>query len=181
MSTQITTVPGYVVGTWAIDPVHSEASFVVRHLGVAKVRGRFDMFEGQIVTAENLLESSVTATIDATSVSTGNTDRDQHVRAEDFLDVANHPTITFTSTGVRTEGEQGFLEGELTIRGVTKPVTLAIEINGFGEGFEGKPVIGVSATAEIKRTDFGVTAGPVSAMVSDKVKISLEIEANKTD
>lgn len=181
MTTQVATIPGWVAGTWAIDPVHSEVSFVVRHLGVAKVRGRFDSFEGQIVTADDPLESSTAATIHTSSVSTGNAVRDEHVRGQDFLAVEDHPTMTFRSTGIRPDGENFLMDGELTVRGVTKPVTLALEVNGIGKGFEGKPVVGFSASTEINRSDFGVTAGPASAVVGDKVKITLDIEANKLD
>ncbi|WP_052848703.1 YceI family protein [Streptomyces avicenniae] len=172
-------LPGYTTGTWAIDPVHSEVSFVVRHLGIAKVRGRFDTFEGSITTAEDPGASAVTATIDTSSVSTGNAQRDEHVRGEDFLHVAEHPALTFRSTGVRVEDGEGFIDGELTLRGVTKPVTLAVELNGFGTGPTGKPAVGFSATTEIKRSEFGVTGGAAGAVVSDAIKITLEVEAHQ--
>ncbi|GGP81752.1 YceI family protein [Saccharothrix coeruleofusca] len=172
-------IPGYLVGTWAIDPVHSDVSFVIRHLGVSKVRGHFGSVEGQIVTAENPLESTVTATIHADSIDTKNEQRDAHVKGEDFLHVEQYPTLTFTSTGVRAEGEQFFIDGDLTLRGVTKPVSLELEPNGFGDGFEGAKVAGFSATTEINRRDFGVTGGAAGAVVGDKVKIVLEIEAVK--
>ena len=89
----MTDIPGYIAGTWAIDPVHSEVSFVVRHMAVSKVRGRFDKFEGTIVTGEDPLASSVSATIDATSISTGQEQRDAHIRSADFFDVEEHPTL----------------------------------------------------------------------------------------
>jgi polyisoprenoid-binding protein YceI len=173
-----TTIPGYLTGTWTIDPVHSDASFTVRHLGVSKVHGRFDNVEGTIVTAENPLESSVTATIPAASVNTKNEQRDAHVRAEDFLDVDNHPNLTFRSTGVRAEDEETFLvDGELTLRGVTRPVTLEVELGGFGDHPQGGKVVGLSATTEINRKDFGITGGPAGGVVSEKITISLDIEA----
>ncbi|MFI7277815.1 YceI family protein [Streptomyces sp. NPDC049879] len=172
-------LPGYTTGTWTIDPVHSEVSFTVRHLGIAKVRGRFDTFEGTLTTTEAPEASSVTATIDTSSVSTGNAQRDEHVRGEDFLHVAAHPAMTFTSTGVRVEDGEGFIDGELTLRGVTRPVTLAVELNGFGTGMDGKPAVGFSATTEISRGDFGVTGGAAGAAVSDKIKITLDVEANQ--
>ncbi|MBP2705430.1 YceI family protein [Microbispora sp. RL4-1S] len=181
MNTPVALIPDYVTGTWSIDHVHSDVAFTVRHLGVAKVRGRFDAFEGQIVTAENPLESSVQATIQSSSISTGSGQRDDHIRTADFLDVENHPTLTFVSTGVRSDGEAYLLDGELTIRGITKPVTLNLEINGFGTGFDGKPVVGFSATTEVNRSDFEITAGPAGAIVGEKVKITLEVEANKQD
>jgi len=179
MTTPTATIPGYIAGTWDIDPVHSDVSFIVRHLGVSKVRGRFDTFSGSIVTAENPLESAVTATIDATSVSTRNEQRDGHVRSEDFLHTDEHPELTFKSTGVRFEdGETFVLDGELTVRGVTKTVPLVLEVNGFGDGMQGGKVAGFSATTEISRKEFGVTGGPAGGVVGDKIQIHLEIEAN---
>jgi polyisoprenoid-binding protein YceI len=178
MTSPTATIPGYIAGTWDIDPVHSDVSFVVRHLGVSKVRGRFDTFSGQLVTAENPLESSVTATIDASTISTRNGQRDEHVRSEDFLHTGDHPEITYRSTGVRfEEGDVFILDGELTVRGVTKHVPLVLEINGFGDGMQGGKVAGFSATTEISRKEFGVTGGAAGAVVSDKIQIALEIEA----
>ncbi|CAL9522899.1 Protein YceI [Actinosynnema sp. ALI-1.44] len=177
MTTQTVQIPGYIAGTWAIDPVHSDVSFVVRHLGISKVRGHFDTFEGQIVTAENPLESSVTAKIETASINTKNEARDAHVRNEDFLDVEKYPELTFTSTGVRANGEGFIVDGELTLRGVTKTVELELELNGFGDGFEGAKVAGFSASTEISRKDFGVTGGAAGAAVGDKITILLEIEA----
>jgi polyisoprenoid-binding protein YceI len=181
LTTLTTDIPGYLAGTWAIDPAHSDVSFTVRHLGVSKVRGHFDTFEGQITTAENPLESSVTATIDAASINTRNEQRDAHVRGEDFLDTDTYPTITFTSTGAHVDGDDFLIDGELTLHGVTRKVTLELEINGFGDGLDGKPVAGFSATTEINRKDFGITGGGAGAVVGDKIKIILEIEAAKRD
>src|SRR5438270_128273 len=93
MSETAVEIPGYVAGTWAIDPVHSEVSFVVRHMMVSKVRGRFDKFEGTIVTAADPLQSSVTATVDLSSVNTGEPNRDNHIRSADFFEVESHPTL----------------------------------------------------------------------------------------
>ncbi|WP_019815910.1 YceI family protein [Saccharomonospora saliphila] len=178
MTTTTTDIPGYLTGTWTIDPVHSNVSFVVRHLGVSKVRGRFTELEGEVVTAENVLDSTVSATIKAGSVDTTNEQRDEHVRNADFLDVENYPTLSFRSTGIRTDGEDYLIDGELTLHGVTKPVTLTAELGGFGDGMtEGSKVIGVSATTEINRTDFGIGEGVPAAVVSDKIKIELDIEA----
>jgi polyisoprenoid-binding protein YceI len=182
MSTTAVEIPGYVAGTWAIDPVHSEVSFVVRHMMVSKVRGRFDKFEGTIVTAADPLQSSVTASIDLSSVNTGAPDRDNHIRSADFFEVENHPTMTFKSTGVRQEGENFLLDGDLTIRGITRPITLELEINGFGPDAYGGTRVGFSALGQITRQDFGVSFnGPIPGVpggvaVSDKVTINLEVE-----
>ncbi|MFE3316199.1 YceI family protein, partial [Embleya sp. NPDC059213] len=128
MTTSVETIPGYVAGAWTIDQVHSDVSFSVRHLGVAKVRGRFDDFAGSIVTAENPLESSVTATIETASVNSNNKMRDDHIRNEDFLDTDTFPQLTFVSTGIRAESSVVYLvDGDLTLRGVTKQVTLELE------------------------------------------------------
>ncbi|GAB3879349.1 YceI family protein [Kibdelosporangium lantanae] len=182
MSTPTVTIPGYVTGTWTIDPVHSDVSFIVRHLGVSKVRGQFNVFSGEIVTAENPLDSKVTVTIDADSFHTRNESRDNHVRGEEFLHVEEHPQLTFTSTGVRQDGEEFLLDGDLTIRGVTKPVTLNLEVNGFGQSpMNGAPVLGISASTEISRRDFEVHGGAAGAMVSDKIQILLEVEATRNE
>ena len=175
-------IPGYVAGTWTIDPVHSEVSFVVRHMMVSKVRGRFDKFEGTIVTAPDPLRSSVTATVDLSSVNTGEPNRDNHIRSADFFEAEKHPTMTFTSTGVRADGGDFLLDGDLTIRGVTKPVTFKLEVSGFGPDAYGGTRVGFSATTEINRHDFGVSFnGPIPGVpggvaVSDKVTINLEAE-----
>jgi polyisoprenoid-binding protein YceI len=178
----MTDIPGYIAGTWAIDPVHSEVSFVVRHMAVSKVRGRFDKFEGTIVTGEDPLASSVNATIDATSISTGQEQRDAHIRSADFFDIDEHPTFTFTSTGVKPDGDDFLLDGDMTIRGATKPVTFKLELGGFGPDAFGGTRAGFSAITEINRHDFGVSFnGPIPGVpggliVSDMVTIHLEIE-----
>jgi len=187
MTTTVTTpsltVPGYVPGVWDIDPTHSEVSFVVRHMVVSKVRGRFDAFEGTIVTAENPLESSVQATIDATSIDTNHEQRDGHVRSADFLDVERYPTLNFTSTAIRPTGDRYELDGRLTLHGVTNPVTLELEVNGFTPDPYGGTRAGFSAKAEINRQDFGVSYnGPIPGtdngmVLSDKLTLTLEIEA----
>lgn len=175
-------IPGYVAGTWAIDPVHSEVGFAARHFGVSKVKGRFDKFEGTFVTGEDPLASSVTVTIDATSINTNQEQRDAHIRSADFFHVEEHPTFTFVSTGVKDDGGQYLLEGDLTIRGVTRPVTLNLEVNGFGPDAYGGTRAGFTATGEINRNDFGVSFnGPIpgvpgGVIVSEKISITLEIE-----
>jgi polyisoprenoid-binding protein YceI len=175
------TVAGYLAGTWVIDPVHSDVGFTVRHMMVSKVRGRFARFEGQIVTGPTPLESSVTASIDLASIDTNNAQRDGHIRSADFFDVDNYPTMTYQSTGVRQDGDDLVLDGNLTLKGVTKAVPLRLEANGFGPDAYGGIRAGFSAYAEINRRDFGVdfqaaieTGGVV---VADKVAIHLEIEA----
>jgi polyisoprenoid-binding protein YceI len=177
MTTSISTaIPGYAAGSWDIDPVHSEVSFTVRHMMVSKVRGRFLRFSGEIVTGEDLTGSTVTASVDAASIDTGNGQRDDHVRSAEFFDVANHPTWTFRSTGIRRHGEEHLLDGELTIKGVTRPVTFTLEVVGFGG-----TLAGFSASTTINRSDFGIDISmPLDGggvVVGDKVAVNLEIEA----
>jgi polyisoprenoid-binding protein YceI len=180
-ATTSTRLPGYVVGTWDIDPVHSDVSFTVRHMMVSKVRGRLAAFSGEIVTAPRFTDSTVTATVDATSIDTGNAQRDGHLRSADFFEIETHPTWEFRSTAVRPDGDDHALDGELTIKGVTRPVSFALEVNGFGPDAYGGTRAGFSATTTINRSDFGVDiAMPLDGggvVVSDKVQITLEIEA----
>jgi polyisoprenoid-binding protein YceI len=182
MSSTSVEIPGYVAGTWAIDPVHSEVSFVVRHMMISKVRGRFDTFEGTIVTAANPLDSSVTASVDLSSINTGQEQRDAHIRSADFFEVEKHPHMTFQSTGIRNDGGDLKLDGDLTLKGVTKAVTFDLEVNGFGPDAYGGTRVGFSATTEINRKDYGVNFdGPIPGVpggvtVSDKATITLEIE-----
>ena len=176
-----TQLPGYVVGTWDIDPVHSDVSFTVRHMMVSKVRGRLGTFSGEIVTAPEFTDSSVAATVDATSVDTGNAQRDGHIRTADFFEVETHPTWSFRSTALRADGGDHALDGELTIKGVTRPVTFNLEVNGFGPDAYGGIRAGFSATTTVNRSDFGVDiALPLDGggvVVSEKVQVALEIEA----
>jgi len=182
MSTAAVEIPGYLAGTWAIDPVHSEVSFTVRHMMVSKVRGRFDTFEGTIVTGADPLSSTVNATVDLASINTGQEQRDAHIRSADFFEVEKHPQMTFASTGVRADGDRFLLDGDLTLKGVTKPVTFKLEVNGIGPDAYGGTRVGFSATTEINRSDFGVNFnGPIPGVpggvaVSEKVTINLEVE-----
>ncbi len=175
-------IPGYVAGTWAIDPVHSEVSFVVRHMMVSKVRGRFDKFEGTFVTAEDPLASSVTAKVDLTSINTGQEQRDAHIRSADFFEVEKYPEMIFVSTGIKAAEEGFVLEGDLTIKDVTKAVAFNLELNGFGPDAYGGTRAGFSATTQINRHDFHVDFnGPIPGVpggvaVSENVTINLEIE-----
>jgi polyisoprenoid-binding protein YceI len=177
----LTGIPGYVAGTWSIDPVHTEVGFAARHMVIAKVRGRFRKFSGQIVTGSNPLDSSVTTEIDLSSIDTGNEQRDAHIRSADFFEVETYPTMTYRSTGVRQRGDGYVLDGRLTLKGVTRDVPLTLELNGFGPDPYGGTRAGFTASGEINRRDFGVNFAAVmetgGAVVSDKITIHLEIEA----
>ena len=174
-------IPGYVVGTWDIDASHSTVGFSVRHMMVSKVRGYFRQFSGEIVTAADPSQSSVTATIDMDSIDTRQEQRDAHIRSADFFDVGNHTVMSFRSTGVRAEGEDWFVEGDLTLKGITKPVTLTLELNGFGPDAYGGTRAGFTGKTEISRKEFGVDIDmPMDGggvVIGDKISVELEIEA----
>jgi polyisoprenoid-binding protein YceI len=157
MALTAATIPGYAAGTWTLDPTHSEVAFSVRHLAISKVKGKFEQFDATLATDENPLDTKVTATIDIKSVNTGQEQRDGHLRTSDFFSADEFPEITFTSTGVREDGDDLLVDGDLTLKGVTKPVTLKTEFGGITTDGYGQTKLGVEATTKIDRTDFGVT------------------------
>ncbi|MDQ2960774.1 MAG: YceI family protein [Candidatus Dormibacteraeota bacterium] len=174
------TIPNYVAGRWAIDPVHSDVSFVIRHMMVSKVRGRFGTFSGEIVTADDPLDTSINASVDVTSISTNNDGRDAHLRSADFFDTEQYPSASFRSTGVRVNDGDLLLDGELTVKGVAKPVELALEVNGVGPDGQGGTRAGFSGRTIIDRTGFGIGASAVAnsvVVLSDRVDLAVEIEA----
>ncbi|AFM18659.1 hypothetical protein Mycch_3934 [Mycolicibacterium chubuense NBB4] len=169
-------------GTWAIDPVHSSVGFSVRHLMVSKVRGQFENFSGAITVAEDGTPS-VRAEIAVDSVDTRNEQRDAHIKSADFFDVERYPVATFTSTAVRADGDRYVVDGDFTLKGVTKTISLDLEFNGVNPGMGHGEVAGFEASVVVNRKDFGIdidmpleTGG---AVVGDKVTITLEIEAVK--
>lgn len=162
-------------GSWALDTAHSSVAFHVRHLGIAKVRGRFDRFETEFVVDETGAVTALGATIDLDSFDTGNPDRDAHVRTADFLDVANRPTLTFRATEPVTLAETFTVTGEATLGTITEPVTLDVELGGLADFPDGTRHLGFSATGTIKRSVFHVGA-PAPGFLGDAVKIELEIQ-----
>jgi polyisoprenoid-binding protein YceI len=168
-------------GRWTIDPSHSEVQFIARHMMISKVRGRFRALAGTILVAEDPEQSSVEATIDAASIDTGDPNRDAHLRAADFLDVERYPTITYRSTAVRPAGNKFAVDGELTVRGVTRPVTLDVEYCGVAKDPWGNPRAGFVGHTEIDRDDFEITWNQMleggGFLVGRGVKIELDIEA----
>lgn len=174
-------LPGYLAGTWKADPAHSEVGFSVRHLMISKARGRFTGYDVTIVTSEDLVGSSVTATIDLASIDTGLEPRDNHLRSADYFETAKYPTMTYRSTGVRFAEDGWIVDGELTLHGVTRRVPLALEVHGFGPDPFGGYRAGFSATTQLSRSDFGIdSVVPLDGggvVVGDKVSIALEIEA----
>jgi polyisoprenoid-binding protein YceI len=181
MAADVVEIPGYVAGTWEIDPVHSYVGFIARHLMVSKVRGKFNKIEGQIITAEDPLASSATATIDMTSVDTGNAQRDSDIQASMLFDVDHYPTMTYRSTGIRRKGHSIVTDGELTIKGITRRVELEVEVGGFGPDPYGGTRAGFSATGEIDRTEFGMNPDlkmPTGGvMIGEKIQLTIEVEA----
>ena len=171
-------------GIWTVDAGHSTIGFVVRHLVVAKVRGQFTDFTGTITIAEDRLQSTVEATVQATSVDTRDEGRDAHLRGGDFFDVENHPTWTLVSTGIAGGAGSYVLHTNLTIKGVTKSVDFALEFDGVAIDPWGNTKAGFTAEAEVSRKDYGlewnVALEAGGFVVGDNVKLVLEIEALKS-
>ncbi|MFG2773009.1 YceI family protein [Streptomyces sp. NPDC048350] len=162
-------------GRWAFDPLHSAVGFTIRHLGISKVRGRFNDLDAELVVGESLEDSSITATVALTSIDTGNADRDAHVRAADLLDVEKRPTMTFRSTRIGGAGEEWTLEGDLTIGDVTRPITFDVEFGGVVDvPVDGSRHAGFDATGEFRRSDFGLDFAP--GFLGDVIKVSLEVQ-----
>jgi len=170
-------------GIWTVDAGHSNVTFNVRHLMVAKVRGRFNEFSGSITVAEDPLQSTVAAVVKTASVNTDDAGRDGHLRGGDFFDTDAHPEMTLVSTALTSKGDDYVLHTQLTIKGVTRPVDFALEFDGVATDPWGNTKAGFTAEAEINRKDWGLEwnvaleAGGV--LVGEKVKITLEIEALK--
>ena len=169
-------------GTYLLDAAHKRVGFVVRHLMVSKVRGDFADATATITVAEDPLQSTVTATIQTQSVFTGQADRDNHLRTGDFFEAEKYPTIEFKSTRIKShDGNEFLLDGDLTIKGITKQVELLVEFEGAGRSPYGQDVFGFSATTEIDREDWGMTYNMAlesgGVMIGKKVKIEIEGEA----
>jgi polyisoprenoid-binding protein YceI len=181
-TTEINTSVRPAAGTYALDPSHSSVSFSARHLMVSKVRGSFAVTGGVLTVAEDPGASSVEATIDAASVSSGDPKRDEHLRSDDFFGVEQFPAITFRSTSVDDHGDGTFLlNGDLTIRGITRPVVLDAEYLGTSKAPWGTTSIGFTAETEVNRKDWGLewnaTLETGGVLVSDKIKLTIDAEA----
>ncbi|HEY2282960.1 MAG TPA: YceI family protein [Solirubrobacteraceae bacterium] len=171
-------------GTWAVDPVHSSVEFQVKHLGIATVKGQFKEFEGTVEVGPE--GARAYGTVQTASVDTREPQRDEHLRSADFFEVATYPTIDFRSTAIRPAGEDELeIDGELTIHGVTRPITLRAEIEGTETDLQGNARVGLSASAQINRSDyeikFNAALGSGNVVVSDKVKILVDISAVKAE
>ncbi|MFJ6729079.1 YceI family protein [Streptomyces sp. NPDC091281] len=162
-------------GEWELDPLHSAANFTIRHLGIAKVRGRFRDVSAELYVGETVDEVRVSAVIALASIDTGNPDRDKHTRAADLLDVEKRPTMAFRSSRVSGEGEDWTMAGDLTIGDVTRPVTLAVEFGGLVDSpVDQRKHAGFEATGEIRRSDFGLDFG--AGFLGDVVKVQLDMQ-----
>jgi len=173
------------MATWTIDPSHSEVGFKVKHLVITTVSGKFDTFEGTIDTdQEDFSDAKIKFSADISSINTGSEQRDGHLKGADFFDAENHPKMTFESTSYYKKGDDYVLEGNLTLRGVTKPVKLDVEYGGIQQDLYGRTVAGFEISGKIKRLEFGLHWNAVTeaggVVVSDEVKLVINIEAVKS-
>ena len=172
---------GLTTGTYDIDGSHTTAAFSVRHAGIAKVRGTIAVSSGTITVGEDLESSSVTAELDAQSVNTGDAGRDGHLKSADFWHADEKPTWSFSSTGIKADGDDYLISGDLTINGVTKGVELETEFTGTAKDPFGNNRAGFEAAVEINRKEFGLTWNASletgGFLVGDKVKITLDVSA----
>lgn len=169
--------------SWVLDNVHSHVTFSVKHMMVATVRGSFKNYSGNLtLDPADFTRSTFEGDIEVASIDTGNTDRDNHLRSADFFDVGTHPKISFKSTSIQAKGDGEYtVQGDLTIRGVTKPISLEVEFPGTSKNPWGKTVAGIAARATVNRKDFGLTWNAVletgGVAVADKVKVEIDVEA----
>jgi polyisoprenoid-binding protein YceI len=176
--------PPELTGTWEIDPMHSTVGFAVKHAMVSTTRGHFAGFTGgATVDSAHPENSSAWLEIDATTIATGNEQRDGHLRSPDFWDAENHPKITYKSTSAKLDGDNLLTTGDLVVRGTSHPVDITWEFNGIAKDPYGTTKAGFEGEATIKRSDWGISWNAAletgGFMISDKVKLVLEIEANK--
>jgi polyisoprenoid-binding protein YceI len=181
MSTTIAPDLPLTSGQWAIDTTHSAINFSVRHLGLAKVRGRFTDFSGAITVGDSVESTSVHAEIQLASVNTSNPDRDAHLNSGDFFNTETNPVMSFASTGVRADDEGYVLDGDLSIAGVTRPVSLEVELFGVEQyPMDDSTRAGFSATTTVKRSEFGIDfdipLGADKVAIGDKVTVELDIQ-----
>jgi len=175
MSTDTQALP-LASGLWTLDPLHSQVTFAIRHLGVSKVRGRFNKFVASLDVGEGPDDTYVTAVIDVASIDTGNSDRDAHVLTDEFLHVDEHPEIRFQSTRISGSDGDWVMEGEVTINKVTKPFAFEVEFGGTGD-FAGTQHAGFEAHGDLKRSDFGVVFGPMAEVgLGKNVQFELDLQ-----
>src|SRR5919109_1350472 len=171
-------------GTWKVDPAHSNVEFSVKHLGIATVRGKFNDFEGTLEIGDDLDSARAHGTVQTASVYTNEDQRDNHLRSQDFFHAEAHPELSFESTAIRPIDDDTFeIEGDLTMRGVSRPITLNAEVQGTESDPWGNERVGLEVTGQLNRGDWGMTfnqaLGSGNVLVSDRVKLSLDISAVK--
>ncbi|RYG51033.1 MAG: polyisoprenoid-binding protein [Chitinophagaceae bacterium] len=171
---------------WTIDKAHSSVGFKVKHLVISTVSGKFDSFEGKLEgDPQDLVNAKISFTADIDSISTGNEQRDGHLKSADFFDAGNHPKLTFTSTGIEQAGDNEYkVKGDLSIRGTVKPITLNVEFGGIHNDLYGQTVAGFEITGKIKRLDYGLTWNAVTeaggVVVGDEVRLIIDAELVKS-
>jgi polyisoprenoid-binding protein YceI len=175
---------GIPTGTWKIDKAHTRVGFAVKHLGVATVRGEFLEFDGALEIGEDLADSRAYGRVDAASVDTGLAQRDEHLRSTDFFSAESHPELTFRSKAIEPVDDDTFrVIGDLSINGVTNEAELTAELGGIGPGFDGEDRLGLEVTGQVSRKAFAMkfeaALGSGNAVVGDKVKIVIDVEAVK--
>jgi polyisoprenoid-binding protein YceI len=178
-ATAATLIP---TGTWAVDKAHSKVGFAVKHMGIATVRGEFTDFEGTLEIGDDLSTATARGTIAVGSVDTNEPQRDEHLRSPDFFDAERHPRLAFVSTAITLEGDGEFtIAGELTMHGITRPVTLTAEVQGADTDPWGNDRVALEVTGQINRGDwdmkFNQVLGSGNMLVSDRVKLALDISA----
>jgi polyisoprenoid-binding protein YceI len=171
-------------GTWTVDPVHSTVGFSVKHLGIATVRGKFDEFEGTLEIGENDASARAYGTVQGVSVNTNDAGRDEHLRSADFFGVEQNPELRFESTEITPVDEDSFeIVGDLTMNGVTKPITLKAEVQGTETDPWGNERVALEVTGQLNRGDWNMTfnqaLGSGNLLVGEKVKLELDISAIK--
>lgn len=168
-------------GTWTVDPIHSNVEFSVKHVGIATVKGRFNQFEGTLEVGPG--DPVGYGSVEVQSIDTREQQRDDHLRSPDFFDVASFPKIEFRSTSIAVDGDDITVTGDITIHGVTRPITLEGEFEGSETDHQGQQRVGLSLSAQIKRSDFDMrfnaALGSGNLVVSDKVKIQVDVSAVK--
>lgn len=174
-----------VAGTWSVDPGHTEVGFVGRHLGLTKTRGRFTGVDGTVHIAADPTASTIDVTIDMASVESGSANRDNSLRSANFFDVDNHPSARFRSTAITMDGTGGTVTGDLTVKGVTRPVVLDVEYLGYVRDPWGNDRAAFSATAAINREDWGLTYNMAldsgRLLVSKRIQLEIELELVRLD
>ncbi len=168
--------------TWQLDNVHTHVGFSVKHMMVTTVRGQFRSYRGKVnLNPKDFTRSTFEGEIDVASIDTGNVDRDNHLRTNDFFDAPNHPTITFKSTRIEAKGDSEYVvHGDITLRGVTRPIALEVDYLGSAKNPYGKTVAGLSVRGTLNRKDFGVNFNAVletgGVAIGEKVKLEVDVE-----